>query len=108
MPGGYRRRPNERNSFVNRKLLRSATFVKAARRLVQKKPWTVPALQESLQLLTKDAFNPLLRTHKLRGKLSGTWACSAGFDLRIVFEFVHFEDQEAILLLSVGTHEEVY
>jgi mRNA-degrading endonuclease YafQ of YafQ-DinJ toxin-antitoxin module len=59
-------------------------------------------------LLSADAFNPLLRTHKLKGKLAGTWACSAGFDLRIVFEFVNFEDQEAILLLSVGTHEEVY
>ncbi len=93
---------------MKRPLLRSATFVKAARRLARKKPWTVPALQESLQLLSLDAFDPLLRTHKLKGKLAGTWACSAGFDLIIVFEFVHFKDEEAILLLTVGTHEEVY
>jgi addiction module RelE/StbE family toxin len=93
---------------VKRPMLRFATFVKAARRLVRKKPWTVPALQESLQLLSLDAFNPLLRTHKLKGKLAGTWACSVGFDLRIVFEFVPYQDKEAILLLTVGTHEEVY
>jgi mRNA interferase YafQ len=93
---------------VKRPLLRSAIFVKAARRLVRKKPWTVTALQESLQLLSHDAFNSLLRTHKLKGKLAGAWACSAGFDLRIVFEFVPYQEGEAILLLTVGTHEEVY
>jgi mRNA-degrading endonuclease YafQ of YafQ-DinJ toxin-antitoxin module len=93
---------------VKRPLLRSSTFVKAARRLVRKKPWTAPTLQESLQLLSHDAFNPLLRTHKLKGRLAGTWACSAGFDLRIVFEFVPYQDKKAILLLTVGTHEEVY
>jgi len=93
---------------VKRPLLRSVTFVKAARRLVRKKPWTVTALQESLHLLSHDAFNPLLRTHKLKGKLAGTWSCSAGFDLRIVFEFVRFQGEEAILLLTAGTHEEVY
>jgi mRNA-degrading endonuclease YafQ of YafQ-DinJ toxin-antitoxin module len=93
---------------VKRPLLRSATFVKAARRLVRKKPWLAPALQDTLPLLSHDAFNPLLHTHKLKGKLAGTWACSAGFDLRIVFEFVAYQDGEAILLLTVGTHEEVY
>ena len=93
---------------MKRPLLRSVTFVKAARRLVRKKPWTATALQESLHLLSHDAFNSLLRTHKLKGKLAGTWACSAGFDLRIVFEFVSYQDKEAILLLTVGTHEEVY
>ncbi len=75
---------------MNRALLRSATFVKAARRLVRKRPWTAPAFKDTLELLSADAFNPLLRTHKLKGKLAGAWACSAGFDLRIVFEFVPY------------------
>jgi mRNA-degrading endonuclease YafQ of YafQ-DinJ toxin-antitoxin module len=50
----------------------------------------------------------LLVTHKLSGDLAGVWACSAGYDLRIVFEFVDQEGTEAILLLTVGTHDEVY
>jgi len=49
-----------------------------------------------------------LQTHKLTGKLKGSWACSASYDLRIVFKFVEHEGREAILLESVGTHEEVY
>ena len=44
----------------------------------------------------------------LRGVLSGCWACSAGYDLRVVFEYVQHEKAEAILLLALGTHDEVY
>ncbi|MBW1703354.1 MAG: type II toxin-antitoxin system mRNA interferase toxin, RelE/StbE family [Deltaproteobacteria bacterium] len=37
-------------------------------------------------------------------------ACSAGYDLRIVFDFVKAEKGSAddILLLAIGTHDEVY
>jgi len=38
----------------------------------------------------------------------GSWASSAGYDLRIVFKFVQREGAEAILLETIGTHEEVY
>jgi len=61
-----------------------------------------------LELLAEDANDPRLRTHKLKGESEGSWACSAGYDLRIVFEFVQHEGSEAILLLTVGTHDEVY
>jgi len=61
-----------------------------------------------LELLAEDAFLPRLRTRKLKGRLKGSWACSAGYDLRIVFKFVQYEGTEAILLETVGTHEEVY
>lgn len=59
-------------------------------------------------MLEQDAFHPSLRSHKLKGRLEGTWACSAGFDLRVLFRFVDDEGTEAILLLTVGSHEEVY
>jgi mRNA-degrading endonuclease YafQ of YafQ-DinJ toxin-antitoxin module len=49
-----------------------------------------------------------LKAHKLKGSLEGSWACSAGYDLRIVFRFVPWEGKEAILLETIGTHEEVY
>ncbi|MDM8563053.1 hypothetical protein QUF54_06850 [Candidatus Marithioploca araucensis] len=32
-----------------------------------------------------------------------SWACSAGYDLRFVFEFVQHEGAEAILLEDIGT-----
>jgi len=60
------------------------------------------------ELLAEDAFDPRLKTHKLRGELEGSWACSAGYDLCILFEFVQHEGAEAISLQTVGTHDEVY
>jgi mRNA-degrading endonuclease YafQ of YafQ-DinJ toxin-antitoxin module len=93
---------------MRRLLLQSAAFVRAARRLVKKNPEAAPLLQAALESLAEDAFLPALKTHKLKGELAGSWACSAGYDLRIVFEFVQHEGAEAILLQTVGTHDEVY
>lgn len=42
--------------------------------------------------------SPYLQTER---QLAGCWACSAGYDLRIVFQFVQQDGQEAILL-SIG------
>jgi mRNA-degrading endonuclease YafQ of YafQ-DinJ toxin-antitoxin module len=61
-----------------------------------------------LQMLSEDAFDTRLKTHKLKGALDGLWACSAGRDLRILFEFAQRGDRETIQLLSLGTHDEVY
>jgi mRNA-degrading endonuclease YafQ of YafQ-DinJ toxin-antitoxin module len=76
--------------------------------VVKKNPQAAPILQAALELLAEDAFQSALKTHKLKGELAGSWACNAGYDLRIVFEFVQCERAEAIQLQTVGTHEEVY
>jgi mRNA-degrading endonuclease YafQ of YafQ-DinJ toxin-antitoxin module len=93
---------------VTRRLLPTPAFTRAAKRLTKKKPRSAESLRAALAVLADDAFHPHLQTHKLRGDLAGSWACSAGYDLRIIFEFVQYEGAEAILLQSVGTHDEVY
>jgi mRNA-degrading endonuclease YafQ of YafQ-DinJ toxin-antitoxin module len=93
---------------VTRVLLQSSAFIRAAKRLLKKNPQAAEDLRAALQLLSDDAFHPQLKTHKLRGDLAGSWSSSAGYDLRIVFEFVQHDGAEAILLQSVGTHDEVY
>ena len=93
---------------MRRALLPSKPFVRAAQRLQKRHLQVTSHLEAALTLLEADAFDPRLRTHKLKGKLKDLWACSAGYDLRIVFKFVRYEGSEAILLQSVGTHEEVY
>ena len=93
---------------MNRSLIQSPAFVRAAKRFVKKHPPAADAIRSALRLLAEDAFDPRLRTHKLKGDLANCWASSAGYDLRVVFEFVPRGDGEAILLLSVGTHDEVY
>jgi mRNA-degrading endonuclease YafQ of YafQ-DinJ toxin-antitoxin module len=82
--------------------------VRAAKTVVRKDPQKAVSLQSALELLAAEAFHPRLETHRLRGALEGSWACSAGYDLRIAFRLVEYEGAEAILLETVGTHDEVY
>ncbi|MBI4965490.1 MAG: type II toxin-antitoxin system mRNA interferase toxin, RelE/StbE family [Desulfomonile tiedjei] len=93
---------------MKRTLIRSSAFVRAARRILKKRPDVEEDLRTALELLSEDVLHPKLKTHKLKGDLAGSWAASAGYDLRIVFQIVDYKDSEAILLQTVGTHDEVY
>ena len=108
MPVGDAGRDPERDPRLKRTLVLSPAFVRAAKRVVKRQPALAEDVQETLRLLSEDAFDPRLRTHKLKGGLDGSWACSAGYDLRIVFSFETQDEAEAILLETIGTHDEVY
>ncbi len=89
-------------------LFRSSAFIRAAKRLVKKNAISQEELRIALEQIQEDVYHAGLRTHKLKGELEGSWACSIGYDLRIVFSFVQVEGEEAILLKAIGTHDEVY
>ena len=86
----------------------SPRFLRSARRLRKLRPDSDAALRAALATLSDDAFAPMLRSHKLKGELSGLWSCSAGYDLRILFEIVVRDGAEVLALHAVGTHDEVY
>lgn len=73
-----------------------------------------PGLQEKifsvLEKLSKAPFDPVLKTHKLHGKLTGLWACQVEYDCRIVFTFEHEPDSgtDLVVLVDIGKHDEVY
>ncbi len=82
---------------------------KSFRRVLKRNPALREDVKETLAMLAQDPFHPRLETHKLKGRLAGSWACSAGYDLRVVFDFVKSTTGEAeILLIEIGTHDEVY
>ena len=56
-------------------------------------------------MFANNPFEPNLRTHKLSGKLKHLWAFSLGYDLRVAFIF---EEDDKIVLIDFGTHDEVY
>ena len=91
-----------------RPLVFTNTFNQAARRVACRNPVVAVAFAETLGRLGADAFDPRLQTNKLSGDLAGQWACSIGYDLRIIFRFVKTDGVEAILLTSCGTHDDVY
>lgn len=57
-----------------------------------------------------DVFASSLGTHKLSGQLDGLQSCSCGYDCRIVFSIEQDTEisSEVIVLLDIGTHDEVY
>ena len=67
-------------------------------------------IEQTLRQLAEDPFHPSLRTHKLKGDLADVWSCSIDYNYQILFEFVQNleNDGSAILLLNLGTHDEVY
>jgi addiction module RelE/StbE family toxin len=93
-----------------RELIWGKTFVRALKRTIRKHPARKKDIEEVLRILQQDPFDARLETHKLKGKLLGSWACSAGYDLRIVFDFIGSPDhrEDDILLLEIGTHDEIY
>lgn len=69
----------------------------------KKLPIKVKEIAEEHEILfRKDSFHPKLKTHKLRGKLSGFLSFSIGFKYRIIFEFS--KDKKTAYFHSVGNH----
>jgi mRNA-degrading endonuclease YafQ of YafQ-DinJ toxin-antitoxin module len=89
-------------------LLLSENFKRAVRRTTKGQPWLTKKISRALELLEADPYQPKLRTHELTGVLGESWACSADYDLRIVFDFTTHQGQPAIRLKDIGTHDEVY
>jgi len=93
---------------MKRLLIRSTAFVRAAKTAIKKHPQDAENIRAALEQLSQDAHHSKLKAHKLKGRLAGSWACSAGYDLRIIFRFGKYKEQEAVFLETIGTHEEVY
>jgi mRNA-degrading endonuclease YafQ of YafQ-DinJ toxin-antitoxin module len=89
-------------------LLKSSAFVRDSKRLLRKRPDLADRLLQTLKLLEADPHAPELNTHKLKGSLKNSWSCSGGYDLRVVFSFTTLSGKPAILVETVGTHDEVY
>ena len=92
------------------KLIISPSFKRAFKNIIKKKPELKYKIESKLRLLSDNPYNPILRTHKLKGKLSGAWACTIEYDCRIVFCFEQNQEtlEEEINLIDIGTHDEVY
>ncbi len=93
-----------------RTLVWGSSFRRAVKKAVRQHSGRRERIEDALRRLSNDPFDPQLRTHKLKGELAGTWACTAEYDCRIVFEFVKNPEtaSEEILLIDIGTHDEVY
>ena len=81
-------------------------FKRTARRFLKRHPDLRGVFSDVLHRLERDPYDPELRLHALRGKLSGHQAVSLTYSYRIVLT-LEISERE-IVLLDVGSHDEVY
>jgi len=95
---------------MNRKLVLTPKFKRIFRKFVRHNRKLQKRIEETLKQMEIDVFSSHLGTHKLEGELLGLYACSCGYDCRIVFSVEKDKetDKEIIVLISIGTHNEVY
>lgn len=65
---------------------------------------TVKDMAEQQEIIfRKDPFDPQLKTHKLKGRLSEFFSFSIGYKYRIIFEFA--KDKNTVYFHSIGNHD---
>lgn len=87
-----------------RKIVISPKFERSLRRYIRRHPDLKKRLELVIQQIESDVFAPSLETHSLKGKLDGLQGCSCGYDCRIVLRI----EPETVILLDIGTHDDVY
>jgi len=88
----------------------SSGFKRYYKKIIKKKPQLKDQIVKVLRLLADDPFTTSLKSHKLTGDLAGLWSCSVTYDCRIIFTFSEDENllEMVILLVDIGSHDEVY
>ena len=80
-------------------------FLRILKKWRKKHPNLGERFQQKIELFIQDPFDPSLRTHALSGNLAGCWSFSINYDYRLIFKFI---DENRVLLIDLGSHDEVY
>lgn len=80
------------------------------KKFVKNKPALQKSIDETVSTLAENPLSPSLLTHKLSGELFELFACKCGYDCRILFSFEEAPkiNEKVIILVDIGTHEDVY
>jgi addiction module RelE/StbE family toxin len=81
-------------------------FLRRAKKFFKKHPDLKKSFVEVVDDLRKDPFPPHLEMHSLSGKLQDCYAVSLTYSYRITLTLM-VTDKE-IILLDIGSHDEVY
>lgn len=81
----------------------SSSFATKLERLKKKNSRLAGKVGDKLRILMVNPRHPSLRLHKISGKYEA-WSISVDMSLRVLFVYTEY----GILLVDIGTHEEVY
>jgi mRNA-degrading endonuclease YafQ of YafQ-DinJ toxin-antitoxin module len=87
-------------------LIFTASYEKIEKRFLKRHPDLLDRYGKTLALLEQDPFHPSLRLHRLEGRLAGLHSVSITLQYRITLE-LEIRERE-IILVNIGSHDEVY
>ncbi len=88
------------------KLIKNENFQRKERKFFRKHTDLLSKYGEVLNKLKTNPFDASLKTHKLKGEFSEFYSCSLTYEYRIICIFL-IQD-ETIVLVDIGCHDEVY
>jgi len=91
---------------MNFRIIYTKSYLKRATKFAKCHPDLLGQYEKTLKLLELNPFHPSLRLHRLSGSLSDLHSVSINISYRITLEFLI--DDGKIVLVNVGSHEEVY
>lgn len=93
-----------------RKLIQTPKFRRSFKKFVRHNVGLQRQVERTLLQMMEDVFAPTLMSHRLKGEYEGLRACSCGYGCRIIFSIERNPEtnEEEIVLLNVGSHDEVY
>ncbi len=86
------------------KLYTTKTFERKLKQFLKKHPELEKEIEEKLDLLIENPYHPVLKTHRLKGKLKNEFAFHLTYEYRILFVL----EKDKIYLTNIGSHDEVY
>ena len=88
------------------RIIYTPSYNKCAARFLKKHPDLYSQYEKTLKLLEMQPHHPSLRMHKLKGSLSDLHSVSINLSYRITLEVIIHDEQ--LILVDVGSHDEVY
>lgn len=88
------------------RIIYTPSYNKRAARFLKKHPDLYLQYEKTLKLLEIQPHHPSLRMHKLKGSLSDLHSASINLSSRITLEVIIHDEQ--LILVDVGSHDEVY
>jgi addiction module RelE/StbE family toxin len=86
-------------------LIWDESFKRKYKKLIKNNSVLKEKFWQKLALFCESPFDSSLKTHKLSGNLKDIWAIRIDFDLRLLFIF---KSDSEVLLIDIGSHDEVY
>jgi len=89
------------------KIIYPQSYINRAAKFFKRNPDLIRQYRKTLELLEINPHHPSLRRlHPLKGKLQGLHSVSINISYRLTLELII--GPKEIILINIGTHEEVY